>query len=220
LNNRNIIKPKILSVQKIPYISEVMASEFNLPKEHISLGLLTVNSEHALMSALDEALKKSDAQVPFKASFYAGANYSSGPLSGEAMGIFSAIDPSIIDDALKFTVDYLNEHAFLESLDDNGKYVIFNHVIGSIGPFLSDYLSIEEGNAIAYLVAPPMEAIVALDHALKNSDTKLVKMLKPPTNTNLAGGYLVGTISDCISASDAFKEKIMDIIKNPLQGFS
>lgn len=219
MNNRNIIKPKILSVQKIPYINELMALEFNLPKDHISLGLITVNSEHALIVSLDEAMKKSNATVSFNSSFYAGSNYSSGPLSGEAIGIFSAKDPAIVDDALKYATDYLKEFAFLESMDDKGTHLIFNHVIGSIGSFLSNYLSIEEGSSIAYLFAPPMEAIIALDYALKNSDTKLVKMLKPPTNTNLAGGFLVGNHSDCISASEAFRDKIIDIIKNPLDGF-
>ncbi|GIW22785.1 MAG: hypothetical protein KatS3mg068_1792 [Candidatus Sericytochromatia bacterium] len=77
----------------------------------------------------------------------------------------------------------------------------------------------EEGESIAYLMAPPIEAIISIDFALKNSDTKLVKYFKPPTKTNYSGAYLTGNLSDCIAASDAFLEKVKEIYNNPIENY-
>lgn len=210
------IKPKILSLQKIPFVSPVIAAQFDVDPGHISLGLLTVTSDHALFTALDQATKDSDAEVAYRHSFYGGNKYPSGPLSGEVIGIFSGNDPVVIENALRSTVDYLNEKAFFVSANNDNSLIFFPHVIGSIGRFLSKESGIQEGEAMAYLVAPPIEATVALDYAIKNSDTTLVKFFKPPTPTNFSGAYLTGTISDCQAAAEAFTEKILEIAVNPI----
>ncbi|GIW22784.1 MAG: hypothetical protein KatS3mg068_1791 [Candidatus Sericytochromatia bacterium] len=128
----DIIKPKILSIRKIPFINKELASYFNLPKEHDSIGIITTNQEHSLIVALDEGVKESPSYVSFYNNFYAGANFPSGPFSGEVIGIFSATDPIIIDNSIKATVNYLNEKTFYYSF--NGLN-IFSHVVSSIGPF-------------------------------------------------------------------------------------
>ena len=56
------------------------------------------------------------------------------------------------------------------------------------------------GQAIAYLVAPPVEAVVALDAALKAAEVRLTELYRPPTETNFAGGLLTGTQSACRAA--------------------
>ncbi len=213
------VKPTILSVQKIPYINPFLAAEFSLNPEHISLGLITVTSDHALFTALDEGTKASEAEVAYRHSFYGGARYPSGPLSGEVIGIFSGTDPQIIDDALKATLAYLEEKAYFYSANDNNSLIFFPHVIGRIGRFLAKETGLAEGESIAYLIAPPVEAMVAFDYALKNSDTRLVKFFKPPTPTNFAGGYLTGTQSDCEAAAEAFTQKIIEIAEEPIRFF-
>lgn len=211
-----IVKSAILSIQKIPQINPALAEQFSIKPEHISLGLITVTSDHALFVALDEGTKESEAEVAFRNSFYGGARYPSGPFSGEVIGIFSGKNPVIIDNALKATVHYLNEKAFFYSANQINSLIFFPHVIGSIGRFLSKETGLPEGEALAYLIAPPIEAMVAFDYAMKNSDTKLVKFFKPPTPTNFAGGYLTGSLSDCEAAADAFTQKIIQISENPL----
>lgn len=212
-----IIKPKILSIQKIPFVSPVISAQFDVKPEHISLGLLTVNSDHALFAALDQGTKDSDTEVAYRHSLYGGSRFASGPLSGEVIGIFSGENPTVIENALKSTVNYLEEKSFFRSANSDNSLIFFPHVIGSIGRFLSHEIGLPEGEAIAYLIAPPIEATVALDYALKNSDTRLVKFLKPPTPTNFSGGYLTGTISDCQAAAEAFTEKIIEIANHPIQ---
>ncbi|MBC7475202.1 MAG: ethanolamine utilization microcompartment protein EutL [Candidatus Sericytochromatia bacterium] len=205
-----VIRPKILSLQKIPFVNNLIAEQFEINKEHISLGLLTVNLDHALFVAMDQGTKDSDADVAYKSSFYANNTNS----SGQVIGIFSGKNPTIIDNAINSTVNYLNEKANFYSANIDNSIIFFPHVIGSIGRFLADETGLLEGDSIAYLFAPPIEALVSIDHALKNSDTRLVKFFKPPTFTNFAGAYLTGSISDCQAAAQAFSEKIIDMTIN------
>lgn len=209
------IKSKITSIRKIPYINSFLAQELEINPNNISAGLITSTLEHALIVALDEATKESDAEVIFKNGYYGGISPS--PLSGEVMGIFSGENPTVIDNALKATIYYLEEKAFYYSADQNNKTIFFPHVIGSIGRLLSKETGLEEGDSIAYLIAPPMEAVFAFDYALKNSDTRLVKFFKPPTITNSAGGYLTGSLSDCLAAAQAFSDRIIEMIMNPFE---
>lgn len=211
-----IIKPKVLSVRKIPFINKELGKQFDLPEEHDSIGIITVDQEHSLIVALDEGVKESPSHVSFYNNFYGGSKFSSGPFSGEVIGIFSGKDPVIIDNSIKATINYLNEKTFYYSF--NGLN-IFSHVVSSIGPFLSKETELEEGESIAYLMAPPIESIISVDFALKNSDTKLVKYFKPPTKTNYSGAYLTGTLSDCIAATEAFVEKIKEIYNNPIESY-
>jgi ethanolamine utilization protein EutL len=192
-----------------------LAQELEINPDNISAGLITSTLEHSLIVALDEATKESDAEVIFRNSYYGGISPS--PLSGEVMGIFSGLNPTVIDNALKATIYYLEEKAFYYSADKENKVIFFPHVIGSIGRLLSKETGLDEGESIAYLIAPPMESVLAFDYALKNSDTRLVKFFKPPTISNMAGGFLTGTLSDCQAAAQAFSDRIIEIVKNPFE---
>lgn len=214
MSSFRLIQPTILSIKKIPFVNPLIAKEYSIPTSHDSMALITTNSEHALIVSMDEATKESDAEVAFKTSFYGGFRYSSGPLSGEALGIFSGENPTVIDNALKATKDYLNEKALFYT--DNNGFVFFPHVIGSIGRLLAAETGLEEGSAIAYLFAPPIETTISIDYALKNSDTTLVKFFKHPTNTNFSGAYLTGSLAECLSAKDAFISSIEEIHLNPI----
>jgi len=47
---------------------------------------------------------------------------------------------------------------------------------------------------MAYLIAPPLEAVVAVDAALKAAPVKLAKWIPPPSETNFAGAFLTGEL--------------------------
>ena len=104
-----LVKPKVLGIRKIPFINSELALQFDLPQDHDSIGIITSNQEHSLIVALDEGVKESPSHVSFYNNFYGGAKFSSGPFSGEIIGIFSAKDPIIIDNSIKATINYLNE---------------------------------------------------------------------------------------------------------------
>ena len=76
----------------------------------------------------------------------------------------------------------------------------------------------EEGTALAYLIAPPLESMYALDGALKAADVALCKLYNPPSETNFGGGLLSGTQSACDAACAAFRQAVMEVAAQPKGG--
>jgi len=75
-----------------------------------------------------------------------------------------------------------------------------------------------EGSAIAYLIAPPLESMYAMDAALKASDVKLCKLYAPPSETNFGGGLLSGSQSACNAACEAFAAAVAEVAGRPTEG--
>ena len=97
--------------------------------------------------------------------------------------------------------------------DDTVPY--YAHCVSRTGSYLSKTAGIEEGEALAYLIAPPLEAMYALDAALKAADVRLAAFFGPPSETNFGGGLLTGSQSACKSACDAFAEAVKFVAQNP-----
>ena len=69
---------------------------------------------------------------------------------------------------------------------------------------------------MAYLIAPPLEATYGLDAALKAAQVEMKVFYGPPTETNFAGGLLIGEQAACKAACEAFAAKVCEIAENPL----
>ena len=69
---------------------------------------------------------------------------------------------------------------------------------------------------MAYLIAPPVEAVCGIDDALKMADVEMKVFYGPPTETNFAGGLLVGDQAACKAACEAFAQRICNIAQNPI----
>ena len=82
---------------------------------------------------------------------------------------------------------------------------------------MSKTAGVPAGEAIAYLIAPPVEAVVGLDAALKAADVELCTFYAPPTETNFGGGLMTGTQSACLAACGAFAEAVKDVAQHPLK---
>ena len=65
--------------------------------------------------------------------------------------------------------------------------------ISRTGSYLSDGAGIKEGEALAYLIAPPLEAMYGVDAALKAADVSMCVLYAPPSETNF-GGALVSRL--------------------------
>src|SRR4051812_47020440 len=104
--------PRVLAVRAIPRADENLATALALPEGMRALGLLTCSSDDALYVALDEGTKAAPVEVVYARSFYAGSSYPSGPLSGEAIGIYAARDPDEIAAALAACRRCLEEEAW------------------------------------------------------------------------------------------------------------
>ncbi len=187
---------------------------------HRCLGLVTCDQDDSTYVALDEATKQADVDVVFGRSFYAGSRHGSGPLSGEVMGVVAGPTPDDVAEALWVIREQLASVVCFQTFEPGaGKAssAFLAHVIGETGTYLAGVAGVEVGAPIAYLIAPPLEAAIALDAALKAAPVTLLRYLPPPSETNFSGAYLGGTLADLMAARDRFIEAIGDVVTAPLQ---
>lgn len=211
------IKAEILAMRIIPNVDRGLANKLKLKNEHRSLGLFTTDIDDIGFTALDEATKYSDVDVVYAKSFYAGSAHPSGPLSGEFIGILAGPTPEQVRSGLEAVQNTVDSVAFFEALNEKKDHVLYAHVVSSTGSYLSAMADIPEGNALAYLIAPPLEAMYGLDAALKAADVEMRVLFEPPSETNFGGALLTGSQSSCRAATDAFRSTIMELVQNPLK---
>ena len=96
-----------------------------------------------------------------------------------------------------------------------GEVPYLAHTVSSCGSFLAKEAGVEPGSALAYLIAPPLESMYALDAAMKAADVKLCKLYAPPSETNFGGGLLSGTQSACDAACGAFAAAVAEVADRP-----
>ncbi len=206
-----MIPVKILAMQYIPNTSPTLCKELGIPKELPSLGLITTDCDDATYIALDEATKAAEVQVCYGRSFYAGAANASTPYAGEVIGILAATTPGAVRSGMEAMVAALARTGF----EEVGGVPYLAHTVSACGSFLAKEAGVQEGSALAYLIAPPLESMVGLDAALKASDVRLCKLYSPPSETNFGGGLLAGTQSACNAACEAFAQAVGKIAHCP-----
>ena len=210
------VKTNILSVQMLPNADPLLLKSLKVPKAHRSLGIFTTDCDDVSYAALDEATKKADVRVVYARSMYAGSGNASTALAGEFIGILSGPDPSEVKSGLDAAISYIENDASFYTANDDGSVVYFAQLISRTGTYLSKEAGIEPGSSLAYLIAPPMEAIMGLDAAVKSSGAEIAVFYGPPTETNFAGGLLTGEQSMCKDACEAFAKTIETIAALPL----
>lgn len=210
------LKTKVLSLRIIPNPEPMLLQSLGVREGHRSLGLITTDCDDVSYAALDEATKKANVAVAYAKSMYAGAKNASQRLTGEFIGILSAPDPAQVRSGLEAAVDFIENTATFYSADDSDSIAYFAHCISQTGSYLSGLADVPQGTPMAYLIAPPMEAIVGLDAAVKAARVQLKVFYGPPTETNFAGGLLVGQQYACQMACEAFGKTVCRIAAAPL----
>ncbi len=205
-----------LSVQLIPQVDRNFAEHLKLTPEQRSIGLLSVDNDDATYVAIDEATKMADVEVVYARSFYAGAKHSSGLISGEIMAILAGPNPAEVRAGLNAAVDYIQTKAIWYSANEDASIAFFPHLISRTGTYLSKTCIIPVGAPIAYLVAPPMEGLVALDAALKAAAVEICALTMPPSETNYMGVMLTGDQPACKAAVLAFQNKVLEVANQPI----
>ncbi len=210
------IIPTVLSVRRIQQADPALVKGYGGdPAKHTSLGLVTCDQDDAMYVALDEATKHAPVDVIFAKSFYAGAAHASGRLSGEILGVLGASEPEAIEHALDALLRCLQHDACFYDADGKKTVTVFPHVISSLGEYLSKEAGLPAGTPMAYLVAPPIEATIGLDAALKAADVRAVKIQPPPTETNFACAWLTGDLDACEAAAVAYAAAVVDVAAQP-----
>jgi ethanolamine utilization protein EutL len=211
------MKTTVLSVRIIPNADPMLLQNLDIPEGHRSLGIFTTDCDDVSYAALDEATKKADVQVAYARSMYAGAANANTALAGEFIGILSAENPAEIRSGLEAALLYIENDARFFSANDDDSVVYFAHCISRTGSYLSKAADVPEGTAMAYLIAPPLVAMVGLDAALKAAAVEMKVFYGPPSETNFAGGLLTGDQAACRAACEAFADAVCAIAANPTE---
>jgi ethanolamine utilization protein EutL len=224
--------PKVLATRIIPRVDPALAEAYGFDGGELpAVGLITCDLDDALYTALDEATKQAPVQIVYARSLYAGSGFPSGPTSGEILGVMAGADPDDVErgmhaciqclalqalnTGMHACIQCLQSEAHFYSADDAGTLTFFPHVISSLGHYLSAEAGLKPGEAMAYLIATPLEAVYGVDAALKAAQVRLVKSFEPPTETNYAGAYLTGSLEACEAAAQAFAQAVVDIAATP-----
>lgn len=210
------LNTKILAVRIIPNADPMLLKNLDVRPGDKSLGIFTTDCDDVSYTAVDEATKKADVHVAYAKSMYAGSGNASTALAGEFIGILSGPDPEEVRSGLQAAFSLIENDAHFYEANETGTVVYFAHCISRTGSYLSSQAGVPEGTPMAYLIAPPLEASVGLDTALKAADVELSLYYGPPTETNFAGGLLTGTQASCQAACDAFADAVCRIAEDPL----
>ena len=209
-----MIPVNVLAVRYLANASPALCQALGAPTGYPALAMLTTDCDDATYIALDEATKAADVTVAYGRSFYAGAANASAPNAGEVIGILAGQTPGAVRSGMEAALAALERLGFAET--NNVPYLA--HTVASAGSFLAAEAGVRQGTALAYLIAPPLEGMYAMDAALKAADVKLCKLYAPPSETNFGGGLLSGTQSACEAACAAFAEAVKEVAARPLEG--
>lgn len=206
-----MIPVKVLAVRYLASASDSLCKALGAPKGYPCLAMLTTDSDDATYIALDEATKAADVRVCYSRSFYAGAANASTPNAGEVIGILAGPTPGAVRSGMEAALSALERIGF----EEVQAVPYLAYTVSRTGSFLSKEAGVAEGSAIAYLIAPPLESMYAMDAALKSADVTLCKLYAPPSETNFGGGLLTGTQAACQAACAAFAAAVTEVAQNP-----
>ena len=206
-----MIRTQVLATRFLANASDALCAALGIPKGYPSLAFITCDSDDPTYIALDEATKAADVVVAYTHSFYGGAANASTPYAGEVIGILAGKTPGAVQSGMEAALSALSRIGFT----DVGVPCLA-HTVSSCGSFLAREAGVPEGSALAYLIAPPLESMYALDAALKAADVKLCKLYSPPTETNFGGALLTGSQSACTAAATAFQTAVAEVANHPM----
>ena len=206
-----MIPVKVMAVRYLANAAPALSKALGAPEGYPSLAMLTTDSDDATYIALDEATKAADVKVCYGRSFYAGAANASTPNAGEVIGILAGATPGAVRSGMDAALSALQHIGF----DEAGQVPYLAYTVSRSGSYLAAEAGVAEGEPLAYLIAPPLEAMYAMDAALKAADVKLCKLYAPPSETNFGGGLLTGTQSACDAACAAFAAAVAEVAGRP-----
>ena len=206
-----MIPVNVLAVRYLASATPALAKALGAPEGYPCLAMLTTDSDDPTYIALDEATKAADVKVCYTRSFYAGAANASTPNAGEVIGILAGPTPGAVRSGMEAALRALERIGFEEV---NGVPCLA-YTVSRTGSYLAKEAGVRESTALAYLIAPPLESMYAMDAALKAADVKLCKLYSPPSETNFGGGLLSGSQSACAAACAAFREAVAEVAVRP-----
>jgi len=210
------LKSSILSMKIIPNVDPMLCAQLGVPDGHRSIGLFTSDSDDVAYTALDESTKKADVQVIYAKSMYAGAANANTKLAGEIIGVISGPNPAEVRAGLDAIADMIENEAWFFSANEDDTICYYAFTISRSGTYLSAAIGQPVGTPIAYLIAPPEEAIYGVDAALKAAEVEVGVFYGPPSETNFGGALLYGDQAACKAACAAFADAVKAVAADPM----
>lgn len=205
---------RVLCARTIANVSPGLARALSLDSGQNSLALLATDCDDVTYLALDEATKAANVSVVYGRSLYAGAGNAPTPLTGEVVGILAGPTPADVRSGLAAALAFLQDGPrFREAENGVSTLPTAPRARGRTCPARPT----SRGQPLAYLIAPPVPALLGLDAALKAAGVELAEFYAPPTETNFAGALLTGTRSACLAACTAFAEAVCEAAARPLE---
>ena len=212
---RDALKANVLATKIIPNVDPSLAKDLGLSPGMRSLALITADSDDVTYTALDEATKAAEVEVVYAKSCYAGAGNATTKYVGKIIGILAGPNPAEVKSGLAAAVNMIENVAHVVSANDDDSVPYYAMTISRTGSYLSKAAGIEQGEPLAYLIAPPLEAVYGMDAAIKAADVKICVFYAPPSETNFGGGLLTGSQSACKAACEAFAAAVEYVAENP-----
>lgn len=209
------IQVSVLTSKIISNVNEHLAKELGLTPAQKCIGFITADCDDVTYIGLDEATKNADVSVVYGKSFYAGAANANTKLAGEVIGIIAGPGPGEVRSGMKTLINFIENDAAFISANDDDSVAYLAHCVSRTGTYLSGIAGVPAGTALAYLIAPPEEAIYGLDAALKAADVTMAAFYGPPSETNFGGGLLTGSQSACKAACQAFAAAVVSLVEKP-----
>lgn len=213
---KDAMKTSVLATKIISNVANELAEKLELPRNYKALGLITTDCDDVGYTAIDAATKAADVTVVYAKSFYGGAAMANSKLAGEFIGMIAGPSPAEVRAGLSAAINFAESEAHFTSANADDSIVYFAHCVSRTGSYLSKTAGVKEGEALAYLIAPPLEAMYGVDAAMKAADVKLCVLFEPPSETNFGGALLTGSQSACKSACDAFSAAVEFVADNPI----
>jgi ethanolamine utilization protein EutL len=207
----------VCAVRLISSLQADFKAELKLDDSVFSLGVFTADSDDVAYIAADEATKQANVRVVYGNSFYAGAKHGPSSTAGEVILMLAGPTPAEVRSGLDAALAHVRDGAAFQWANEVHTVAYLSHVVSRCGSYLAEVAGVREGDSLAYLVAPPLEAAVGLDAALKAAEVKLCGYVRPPSPTNYSGAYLQGSQAACRAACDAFARTVVDIATDPLK---
>lgn len=186
---------RVLCARTIANVSPGLSRALSLDPGQNSIALLATDCDDVTYLALDEATKAANVSVVYGRSLYAGAGNAPTPLTARSSACSPADARRRPQRPCRRAGLPAERPRFRET--ENGVFYLA-HCAARTGTYLSRVAHIPAGQPLAYLIAPPVPALLGLDAALKAAGVELAEFYAPPTETNFAGALLTGTRSACL----------------------
>lgn len=211
------VNQAITSMKIIANMKDEFRELYDIPEDHQSVGVITSDYPDILHCAVDDATKKTQIKVISCDTYYGGASVKWSANSGSAFAIISGAKVADVNSAMRSIEDYVKRQRFLYDLKGDGSLLYFVGLISPAGKYFQEELEVTGSDALAYVAGPPVEAMYAIDQALKGGDVKVAEFAAPPDFDNCARAILVGNESACKNALMAFAQAMEQTGRDPLK---